>query len=67
MTRSKTGIHRMMFDSKTKSTDTEMPTTATKKVVLVGHCGPDSSYLRMAVMKADKALEVLMAARTHQF
>ena len=32
-----------------------------KKVALVGHCGPDSSYLRMAVMSADKGLQVLMA------
>ena len=32
-----------------------------RKVVLVGHCGPDSSYLRMAVMSADKNVQVLMA------
>ena len=32
-----------------------------KKIVLVGHCGPDSSYLRIAVSSADKSLQVLMA------
>ena len=32
-----------------------------RKVVLVGHCGPDSSYLRMAVSSADRSLKVLMA------
>ncbi len=26
-----------------------------KKVILVGHCGPDSSYLRMAVQRADRS------------
>ena len=32
-----------------------------KKVVLVGHCGPDSSYLRMAVQKAASDVVVTMA------
>jgi len=32
-----------------------------KKVALVGHCGPDSSYLRMAVSSADRSVQVLMA------
>lgn len=32
-----------------------------KKVVLVGHCGPDSSYLRMAVSRAAKSISVLSA------
>jgi len=32
-----------------------------KRVVLVGHCGPDSSYLRMAVAAADKSLQVVTA------
>ena len=32
-----------------------------KKIVLVGHCGPDSSFLRMAVSAADRSLKVLMA------
>ena len=32
-----------------------------KKIVLVGHCGPDSSFLRMAVSSADRSLKVLMA------
>jgi two-component system, chemotaxis family, chemotaxis protein CheY len=32
-----------------------------KKVALVGHCGPDSSYLRMTVNQAIKGATVLMA------
>jgi CheY-like chemotaxis protein len=32
-----------------------------KRVALVGHCGPDSSYLRMAVTSAAKDVKVLMA------
>jgi two-component system chemotaxis response regulator CheY len=32
-----------------------------KKVALVGHCGPDSSFLRMAVSSADRSVHVLMA------
>jgi len=32
-----------------------------KKVALVGHCGPDSSYLRMAVGKAGRDIQVLSA------
>ncbi|MEA2708788.1 MAG: hypothetical protein QOF78_1389 [Phycisphaerales bacterium] len=32
-----------------------------KKVVLVGHCGPDSSFLRMAVSAADRGITVAMA------
>ena len=32
-----------------------------KKVVLVGHCGADSSFLRMAVSKADKDATVVVA------
>ena|SRR5688572_1941486 len=32
-----------------------------KKVVLVGHCGPDSSFLRMAVSSADRGVTVTMA------
>jgi hypothetical protein len=31
-----------------------------KKVALVGHCGPDSSFLRMAVSSADRSVQVLM-------
>ena len=33
----------------------------TKKVVLIGHCGPDSGYLRLAVTSADRAAQVLAA------
>ncbi|HEV7298497.1 MAG TPA: hypothetical protein VGN72_03965 [Tepidisphaeraceae bacterium] len=32
-----------------------------KKILLVGHCGPDSSYLRMAIRKAEPTAEILMA------
>ena len=32
-----------------------------KKVALVGHCGPDSSYLRMAVSKALRDAKVVAA------
>lgn len=32
-----------------------------KKIALVGHCGPDSSYLRLAVAKAQKAAQVVSA------
>ena len=32
-----------------------------KKVALVGHCGPDSSFLRIAVSRAAKDLKVLSA------
>ena len=32
-----------------------------KKVVLVGHCGPDSSFLRMAVSSAERGVQVTMA------
>lgn len=32
-----------------------------KNIVLVGHCGPDSTYLRMTVAKAAKDVRVLMA------
>src|SRR3954447_24079491 len=31
-----------------------------KKVALVGHCGPDSSYLRMAVKSALRDADVVM-------
>jgi two-component system chemotaxis response regulator CheY len=32
-----------------------------KKVLLVGHCGPDSSYLRMAIKRAVPEADILMA------
>jgi two-component system, chemotaxis family, chemotaxis protein CheY len=32
-----------------------------KKVALVGHCGPDSSFLRIAVSRAGKDVQVLSA------
>ncbi|HEX3358877.1 MAG TPA: hypothetical protein VHS31_18005 [Tepidisphaeraceae bacterium] len=32
-----------------------------KKVVLIGHCGPDSSYLRMAVKSAISDATILFA------
>ena len=39
----------------------EGPANSVKKVVLVGHCGPDSSYLRIAVAKAGRDVKVLSA------
>lgn len=35
--------------------------TTYRKVVLVGHCGPDSAYLTMAIRSVDKAIQVLAA------
>jgi DNA-binding NtrC family response regulator len=32
-----------------------------KKIALVGHCGPDSSFLRMAVAQADRSAQILAA------
>ncbi len=32
-----------------------------KKIALVGHCGPDSSYLRMTLAKAERGVVVLAA------
>jgi len=32
-----------------------------KKVILVGHCGPDSSYLRLAVGSASKGVSIALA------
>ena len=31
-----------------------------KKVALIGHCGPDSSYLRMAVTAAERGVQFVM-------
>lgn len=31
-----------------------------KKVALVGHCGPDSSFLRITVAKAERDVHVMM-------
>jgi two-component system chemotaxis response regulator CheY len=38
-----------------------MSESVPKRIVLVGHCGPDSSYLRMTVSRAVKGASVLMA------
>jgi hypothetical protein len=32
-----------------------------KKIALVGHCGPDSSYLRLAVSRAEPGVQILAA------
>jgi DNA-binding NarL/FixJ family response regulator len=32
-----------------------------KKILLVGHCGPDSSFLRMTIKKSAKDAEILTA------
>jgi hypothetical protein len=37
-----------------------------KKVALVGHCGPDSSFLRIAVSRAAKDVHVVMADDTSE-
>ena len=37
-----------------------MTNTMTKKVALVGHCGPDGSYLRSAVTGSVRGTSVLM-------
>ena len=34
-----------------------------KKIALVGHCGPDSSYLRMTVAKAGRDIQVAQRRR----
>jgi ActR/RegA family two-component response regulator len=31
-----------------------------KRVALIGHCGPDSSYLRLTVSKASRDVQVVM-------
>ena len=36
-----------------------------KKVVLVGHCGPDSSFLRTTVARAEAGITVSMADDSH--
>jgi two-component system, chemotaxis family, chemotaxis protein CheY len=38
-----------------------MPDSTPKRIVLVGHCGPDGSYLRMTVGKAVKGASILIA------
>ena len=37
-----------------------------KKVALVGHCGPDSSFLRIAVSRVAKDVHVVMADDTRE-
>jgi two-component system chemotaxis response regulator CheY len=39
---------------------TPSPSTPAKKVLFVGHCGPDSTYLRMLVRKAIGQADVRM-------
>jgi len=36
-----------------------------KKVALVGHCGPDASYLRLAVSRAVRDAQILFAEDQH--
>ena len=38
-----------------------MPDSTPKRIVLVGHCGPDGSYLRMTISRAIKGASILMA------
>jgi hypothetical protein len=35
------------------------PSNMPKKIALVGHCGPDSSFLRIAVSKAERDVMIL--------
>ena len=44
-----------------QSTTASTPAAAIKRIVLVGHCGPDGSYLRMTIAKAVKNASILMA------
>ena len=37
-----------------------------KKVALVGHCGPDSSFLRLAVNKAIPGVQIVAADDDHE-
>jgi len=37
-----------------------------KKVALVGHCGPDSSYLRMTVRRADPEVDCFLVDDEHE-
>lgn len=37
-----------------------------KKIALVGHCGPDSSYLRIAASKVSKQVAVTSVASNHE-
>ncbi len=37
-----------------------------KKIVLVGHCGPDATYLRMAVQSAEKMAQVFGVDDAHE-
>src|SRR4051812_45827714 len=39
----------------------DVPNNKKKLIALVGHCGPDSSYLRMAVQSAIRDAQVVMA------
>jgi two-component system, chemotaxis family, chemotaxis protein CheY len=43
------------------TTPIEMAGHMSTRIALVGHCGPDSTYLRMVVMKAAKDVQVMMA------
>lgn len=38
-----------------------MSETMPRKVALVGHCGPDSSYLRMTIRSIDRSVQVVAA------
>jgi CheY-like chemotaxis protein len=52
----------MIFSRASTTTRTTSTTDAApKRIALVGHCGPDSSYLRMAVSAALRGAHVFMA------
>jgi two-component system chemotaxis response regulator CheY len=52
-------VHRTLFPF--RRIISRMPIPPPKRILLVGHCGPDSSYLRMTVGRAVKDSSVLMA------
>ena len=37
-----------------------------KKVVLIGHCGPDGSYLRLAIARAQRDAQVALVDDRHE-
>ena len=64
----------MMFRRGSTASTTTSPSSAgqtdgavaPKRIALVGHCGPDSSYLRMAVGGALRGAQVVMADDEHE-
>jgi two-component system, chemotaxis family, chemotaxis protein CheY len=55
------GVCRGCFTAEPAMHTQPTPSVATKRVALIGHCGPDSSYLRLAVAKVGREVQVLSA------